>query len=87
LALRGGELLRRSRIEAINSAKAAIAREAHVKLILDTIPDAMIVIDERGMMHERRVEDVKKLVEEASALALVGVKDKTCACASGFCLT
>jgi len=25
---------------------------------------------------ERRVEDVKKLVEEASALALVGVKDK-----------
>src|ERR1700688_1634450 len=25
---------------------------------------------------ERRVEDVKKLVEEASALALVGVRDK-----------
>jgi len=46
-----GELLRRSRIEATDSAKAALAREAHVKLILDTIPDAMIVIDERGMMQ------------------------------------
>ena len=31
---------------------------------------------------ERRVEDVKKLVEEASALALVGAKEKASACAS-----
>jgi two-component system, LuxR family, sensor kinase FixL len=46
-----GELLRRSRIEAVDSAKQALAREAHVKLILDTIPDAMIVIDERGVMQ------------------------------------
>jgi two-component system sensor kinase FixL len=46
-----GELLRRSRIEATDSAKEALARETHVKLILDTIPDAMIVIDERGVMQ------------------------------------
>jgi len=46
-----GELLRRSRIEAAVSAQDALARETHMKLILDTIPDAMIVIDERGVMH------------------------------------
>jgi two-component system, LuxR family, sensor kinase FixL len=46
-----GELLRRSRIEAAVSAQAALARETHMKLILDTIPDAMIVIDERGAMR------------------------------------
>ena len=28
-----------------------MAREAHVKSILDTIPDAMIVIDERGVVQ------------------------------------
>ncbi|MCR5876170.1 PAS domain S-box protein [Phenylobacterium sp. J426] len=27
------------------------AREAHLRSILDTVPDAMIVIDERGVMH------------------------------------
>jgi two-component system sensor kinase FixL len=46
-----GELLRRSRIEAAVSAQDALARETHMKLILDTIPDAMIVIDERGVMR------------------------------------
>ena len=28
-----------------------LAREAHLKSILDTVPDAMIVIDETGAMH------------------------------------
>ena len=46
-----GDLLRRSRIAASTSADAAIAGEAHVKSILDTVPDAMIVIDERGAMQ------------------------------------
>lgn len=46
-----GELLRRSRLAGAASADAAFAREAHVKSILDTIPDAMIVIDERGIMQ------------------------------------
>jgi two-component system, LuxR family, sensor kinase FixL len=46
-----GELLRRSRLAAAASANAAMAGEAHVKSILDTVPDAMIVIDERGLMH------------------------------------
>jgi two-component system, LuxR family, sensor kinase FixL len=46
-----GELLRRSRLAAAASAAAASAREAHVKSILDSVPDAMIVIDERGMMQ------------------------------------
>ena len=46
-----GELLRRSRLAGAASADAALAREAHVKSILDTIPDAMIVIDERGIMQ------------------------------------
>ena len=46
-----GELLRRSRRAAAVSAEEALAREAHVKSILDTIPDAMIVIDERGVVQ------------------------------------
>jgi two-component system, LuxR family, sensor kinase FixL len=46
-----GELLRRSRVEAAASAQEALARETHMKLILDTIPDAMIVIDERGIVQ------------------------------------
>src|SRR5579871_6206073 len=39
-----GERLQRTRHE-------AAAREAHLQSILDTVPDAMIVIDERGLMQ------------------------------------
>ena len=46
-----GELLRRARLTAAASTDTAMAGEAHVKSILDTIPDAMIVIDERGIMQ------------------------------------
>ncbi|MDE1974879.1 MAG: PAS domain S-box protein, partial [Hyphomicrobiales bacterium] len=46
-----GELLRRARLAAAASTDAAMAGEAHVKSILATIPDAMIVIDERGIMQ------------------------------------
>jgi two-component system sensor kinase FixL len=46
-----GELLRRSRLAAAASAEEALAREAHVKSILDTIPDAMVVVDERGAVQ------------------------------------
>jgi len=47
----GGEQLHRSRRRAAASTQDALAREAHVKSILDTVPDAMIVIDERGIMQ------------------------------------
>jgi two-component system sensor kinase FixL len=46
-----GELLRRSRAAASASAEDAEARAAHLKSILDSIPDAMIVIDERGIVQ------------------------------------
>jgi two-component system sensor kinase FixL len=46
-----GDLLRRSRHAATVNAEAAMAREAHVQSILDSIPEAMIVIDERGIMQ------------------------------------
>jgi two-component system, LuxR family, sensor kinase FixL len=46
-----GELLRRARRAQAASAEEAVAGEAHVKSILDTIPDAMIVIDEHGIMQ------------------------------------
>jgi len=39
-----GELLRRTR-------RQAAAREVHLQSILDTVPEAMIVIDERGVMQ------------------------------------
>jgi len=46
-----GELLRRVRVSAHASAEDAEARAAHLKSILDSIPDAMIVIDERGLIQ------------------------------------
>jgi two-component system sensor kinase FixL len=46
-----GELLYRARRSALTSAESARAREAHVQSILDTIPEAMVVIDERGIVQ------------------------------------
>jgi two-component system, LuxR family, sensor kinase FixL len=46
-----GERIGISWREAMQSSQDAAAREAHVKSILDTIPDAMIVIDERGVIQ------------------------------------
>jgi two-component system, LuxR family, sensor kinase FixL len=46
-----GELLRRSRLAAAASTESAVASAAHMKSILDTVPEAMIVIDERGIVQ------------------------------------
>jgi two-component system sensor kinase FixL len=46
-----GQLLGRARHVALQSADAALGREAHLQSILATIPDAMVVIDERGMIQ------------------------------------
>jgi two-component system sensor kinase FixL len=46
-----GERLRTVGVRAAGSAQEALAREAHVRSILDTVPDAMVVIDERGVMQ------------------------------------
>ncbi len=47
----GGELLRRGRRRTEVMGRDALAREAHLQSILDTVPEAMIVIDERGTMQ------------------------------------
>ncbi len=47
----GGEQLHRNRLRAAASNEDALSREAHLKSILDTVPDAMVVIDERGIMQ------------------------------------
>jgi two-component system, LuxR family, sensor kinase FixL len=47
----GGEQLQRNRWRAAASTRSSLAREAHLQSILDTVPDAMIVIDERGVMQ------------------------------------
>jgi len=46
-----GESLRKVRSQARLSSDDVLAREAHLRSILDTVPDAMIVIDEQGIMH------------------------------------
>jgi two-component system sensor kinase FixL len=46
-----GEYLQTTRARFVASASAASAREAHLQSILDTVPDAMIVIDERGLIQ------------------------------------
>jgi two-component system, LuxR family, sensor kinase FixL len=47
----GGELLHRARVSAIASADSARVREAHLQSILNTVPDAMVVIDELGTIQ------------------------------------
>ena len=44
---------RSHRVEAdsVESARHLLAREAHLQSILDTIPDAMVIIDERGLIY------------------------------------
>ncbi len=46
-----GDLLRRARVTATASAADAEERAAHLASILDSIPDAMIVIDEHGLIQ------------------------------------
>jgi two-component system, LuxR family, sensor kinase FixL len=46
-----GERLRRTLAETEAFANDLIAREAHLKSILDTVPDAMVVIDESGIIQ------------------------------------
>lgn len=45
-----GEGLQRARLLAASSTRNLLSREAHLQSILDTVPDAMIVIDERGII-------------------------------------
>jgi two-component system sensor kinase FixL len=46
-----GGYLHKTRRQAAASAQQSLAREAHLKSILDTIPEAMIVIDEKGIVQ------------------------------------
>ncbi|MGH6926594.1 MAG: PAS domain S-box protein [Propylenella sp.] len=46
-----GEWLYRARRDIAHATAEANAREAHVRSILDTVPDAMIVIDEQGIIQ------------------------------------
>lgn len=46
-----GERLRAARTQAIAGTQNALAREAHMQSILDTVPDAMIVIDTNGIIQ------------------------------------
>ncbi|MDO8878367.1 MAG: PAS domain S-box protein [Pseudolabrys sp.] len=47
----GGELMHRGQMRARILTRNALAREAHLQSILDTVPEAMIVIDERGIIQ------------------------------------
>ncbi|MPZ59195.1 MAG: PAS domain S-box protein [Rhizobiales bacterium] len=47
----GGEQFNQSRRRASATTQDVMAREAHVQSILDTVPDAMIVIDENGIIR------------------------------------
>lgn len=46
-----GERLQRARIESRMRQDDLVSREAHLQSILDTVPDAMVVIDEAGEMQ------------------------------------
>jgi two-component system, LuxR family, sensor kinase FixL len=67
-------------LEGSTDERVAILREAMDKAAEQALRAGQIIRRLRDFVargeSERRLEDVKKLVEEASALALVGVKDK-----------
>ena len=46
-----GEHLRATRLRESSSTENALASAAHLQSILDTVPDAMIIIDERGIIQ------------------------------------
>lgn len=46
-----GERLLRARMAAVRTTQELIAREAHLQSILETVPDAMIVIDAQGIVQ------------------------------------
>ena len=46
-----GEHLRATRLRESSSTEAAVASAAHLKSILDTVPDAMIIIDVHGIIQ------------------------------------
>ena len=48
----GGEWFQRTRRRAVGVNRGLAQREAHLRSILETIPDAMIVIDEAGTMRD-----------------------------------
>lgn len=47
----GGELFQRMSARAASTNRNLTAREAHLRSILDTVPDAMVVIGDRGIMQ------------------------------------
>ncbi|MGV2496839.1 sensor histidine kinase [Pelagerythrobacter aerophilus] len=48
----GGEWFQRARVETEAAAAGLARREAHLRSILETVPDAMVVIDERGLIRD-----------------------------------
>lgn len=48
----GGEWFQRARIETEAAAAGLARREAHLRSILETVPDAMVVIDEQGLIRD-----------------------------------
>jgi len=69
-----GELLLRARMAATASADAALARQAHLQSILDTVPDAMVVIDERGAIQSFSVAAERLFGHSAAEVAGKNVK-------------
>ena len=48
----GGGWFQHARVEAARVNRDLVRREAHLRSILETVPDAMIVIDEAGLMRD-----------------------------------
>ena len=65
-----GERLHRTRLWASTSTADLRAREAHLQSILDTVPDAMIVIDEQGVMES--FSSAAERLFDYSALEVLG---------------
>jgi two-component system sensor kinase FixL len=63
-----GEQLRRTRIRDRKTAQDLMAREAHLRSILDTVPDATVVISERGLIQSFNVAAERLFGHQESAI-------------------
>jgi two-component system sensor kinase FixL len=48
----GGEWFQRARVETESAGAGLVRREAHLRSILDTVPDAIVVIDAEGLVRD-----------------------------------
>ena len=70
----GGEWFQRARLDTEAAAAEVASREAHLQSILDTVPDAMVVIDAQGLIRDFSPAAERMFGWQAAEVAGMNVK-------------